>query len=320
MKHLCWAGWLWIVGLGISFAAAGEGQKKFTETVTGGKAAKKASFEMILIPGGKFTMGTPDGEAKRRPDEGPAREVEIKPFYLAVTEVTLDVFSLYYQETATSLPRADAIKKSAEREKVDGISCPTTVYADYLDMHWGYEGRPAIGVSWRNAANFCKWLALKTGKPYRLPTEAEWEYACRAGTKTAYSFGDDAAKLGDYAWFKDNSEVDNEDRTHPVAKKLPNPWGLYDMHGNVKEWVTDVYRANAYAAGAAEGPADPKMDDPHVARGGSYVDDAEELRSGSRQFQEDWWRFEDPQTPKSIWWLPKRAFIGLRVACPADKP
>jgi len=312
--------WLWMGVLAFSFVAAGEEPpKKFTETVTGGKANKKASFEMVLIPGGKFTMGTPDGEAGRKPYEGPTHEVEIKPFYLASTEVALDLFLIYYDETATAARGAEADKKSAEREKIDGISCPTVVYGD-MTMGWGVEGRPAMGVSWRNAVNFCKWLSKKTGKTYRLPTEAEWEYACRAGTKTAYSFGDDPAKLGDYAWHKENAD----EKTHPAAKKQPNAFGLYDMHGNVKEWVHDFYSPDAYAseakAGAAVCPTGPKEGKVHVARGGSYDDEPADLRSGARAFQEDWWQFKDPQDPKSKWWLPEMAFIGMRVACvPEEK-
>ncbi len=314
MMGLRWIG-LWVAVAAFSVAWAGEeSPKKFTETVTGGKAHKKYSFDMVLIPAGKFTMGTPAGEAGRKPSEGPAHEVEIKPFYLASSVVTLDLFFMYYDECATPARGAEALKKSAEREKIDGISCPTVVYGD-MSMGWGVEGRPSIGVSWRNAVNFCKWLSKKTGKTYRLPTEAEWEYACRAGTKTAYFFGDDPAKLGDYAWFKDNAD----EKTHPVAKKLPSPWGLYDMHGNVKQWVYDFYSPDGYAAdakaGAAVCPTGPKEGKVHVARGGSYDEEAPDLRSGARAFQEDWWQFKDPQDPKSLWWLPEMAFIGMRVAC-----
>jgi len=319
MKGLRWIG-LWAGALLFSLAWAGEEpSKKFTETVTGGKANKKASFDMVLIPGGKFMMGTPDGEAGHKPPEGPTHEVEVKPFYLAATELTLDLFLMYYDETSTSARGVEAEKKSAEREKIDGISCPTVVYGD-MTMGWGVEGRPAIGISWRNAVNVCKWLSKKTGRAYRLPTEAEWEFACRAGTKTGYSFGDDAAKLGDHAWCKDNAD----EKTQPVAKKQPNAFGLYDMHGNVKEWVQDFYSTDGYAndakAGTAVCPTGPKEGKVHVARGGSYDDEAADLRSGARAFQEDWWQFKDPQEPKSKWWLPEMAFIGMRIACvPEEK-
>jgi formylglycine-generating enzyme required for sulfatase activity len=194
-----------------------------------------------------------------------------------------------------------------------------------MSMGWGTEARPAIGISWLNTQSFCKWLQIRTGKPYRLPTEAEWEYACRAGSKTAYPFGDDPAQLGDYAWFKDNSDC----KTHPVAQKKPNAWGLHDMVGNVREWVQDFYAPDTYAANAksnpAQNPTGPKdgkvkvgAEYAHVARGGDWDGPPEELRSATRGYEESWWRDKDPQDPKSDWWLPEMAFIGFRVALSAD--
>ena len=131
---------------------------------------------------------------------------------------------------------------------------------------------------------YCRWLSAKTGKVYRLPTEAEWEYACRAGTTTAYSFGDDPAKIGEYAWY-----VDNAEKPQPVGKKKPNPWGLHDMHGNVSEWCLDHYVAGHLqytreADSRARGPSScpPRKEYPYVARGGSWDDDADRLRSAAR--------------------------------------
>jgi formylglycine-generating enzyme required for sulfatase activity len=265
-------------------------------------------------------MGTPDREPGRKPGEGPAHVVEIKPFYLAATEVARDLFGIYLQELGV---RTLCVEGPPFPEDRDGISKFYVWYGDRT-MGWDEKGLPAFAMSWRNAANFCKWLSKKAGKTYRLPTEVEWEYACRTGTKTAYSFGNDPANLGEYAWFTDNSGEDLEARPRPVAQKKPNAWGLYDMHGNVKEWVADFYARDAYAADAKAGPVanptGPKQRMVHVARGGSYADYPEDLRSGAREFQEDWWQFEDPQDPKSIWWLPKRAFIGFRVACSTDGP
>jgi formylglycine-generating enzyme required for sulfatase activity len=174
-------------------------------------------------------------------------------------------------------------------------------------------------VSWFNAMICCKWLQKKTGKVYRLPTEAEWEYACRAGTKTPYFFGDDPDDLDDYAWYEENSDS----KTQEVAQKKPNPWGLYDMAGNVREWVTDFYGPKVYAENAKNNPVTdprgPAKGDFHVTRGGAYDSPPEELRSAARAFEEDWWAFEDPQEPKSRWWLPKMCFIGFRVALSADE-
>ena len=168
---------------------------------------------------------------------------------------------------------------------------------------------------------YCRWLSAKTGKVYRLPTEAEWEYACRAGTKTAYSFGDDPAKLGEYAWY-----VDNAEKPQPVGKKKPNPWGLYDMHGNVAEWCLDHYVADTYKhildrQADASGPVvlpDAK-EYPYVARGGSWDDDADKLRSAARRGSNPEWSVQDPQRPQSIWWHTDATFVGFRVVRPLDE-
>jgi len=310
-----------------SRAAAGEHPKKYTETVVT-RDDEKISFEMVRIPGGKFTMGSPGAESGRKAHEGPAHEVEVGPFYLCTTETTFELFLPYYYETVRSKEEAEAEAKrrakEAEKLGVDAVSHPTPVYGD-VTMGWGGGKRPAAGLTWLNAANFCKWLSKKTGKKYRLPTEAEWEYACRARTKTAFPFGNDPSKLGEYAWFEDNSD----EKTQEAAQKKPNPFGLYDMHGNVREWVHDFYSTKAYAeapksnparnpTGPQKGTAKTAHGFAHVARGGAWDSPAKELRSAARAFEEDWWRCEDPQEPKSKWWLPKMAFIGFRVARSID--
>jgi len=289
-------------------AAPGEAEelpKKYTETIKG----TDLSFEMVLIPGGKFKMGSPDTEQGRNDDEGPLHEVEIAPFYLCTTETRIELFIKYYEETV----RPKEKNEEMNEKDLDAVTGPTPVYGD-LTMGWGTGGRPAIAMTWKNAMNFCRWLSEKTGKKYRLPTEAEWEYACRAGTTTAYFFGDDPSKLDEYAWYEANSD----ECTHPVAQKKPNPWGLYDMLGNVREWVYDFYDPDYYKQFAngklARNPTGPERGTVHVARGGAWDSPAEELRSAARGHEEDWWRFFDPQWPKSKWWLPKCGFIGFRVA------
>jgi formylglycine-generating enzyme required for sulfatase activity len=212
------------------------------------------TMKMVLIRPGKFMMGSPDSEHGRGKDEAPQHEVTIsKPFYMGVTEVT-----------------------QAQYQAVMGRN-PSSFKG---------PANPVDGVSWDEAAKFCKKLSEKTRQTVRLPTEAEWEYACRAGTQTAFSFGDDPSALGDYAWWAGNS-----DKTpHPVGQKKPNSWGLYDMHGNVWEWCADWY--GEYPAGPAtdpSGPAtagEPGMETSRgnrVLRGGSwhYID-ARDFRCACR--------------------------------------
>src|SRR5262249_3375032 len=151
------------------------------------------------------------------------------------------------------------------------------------------------------AKTYCQWLSQKTGRFYRLPTEAEWEYACRAGTTTAYSFGDDPAQLGEYAWYFDNSE----DAYHKVGTKYPNPWGVYDMHGNVAEWTLDQYIPDYYARSAGTPSKNawpiPTKVYPLAVRGGSWDDEPGALRSAVRRGSNKDWKQQDPQLPQSIW-------------------
>ncbi|MBN1806567.1 MAG: SUMF1/EgtB/PvdO family nonheme iron enzyme [Sedimentisphaerales bacterium] len=300
----------------INTAAASEPPKKYTETVTT-KNNEKMSFEMVFITGGSFSMGSPSNEAGRKAHEGPQHKVRLDPFYICPKETTLDLFMAYYRETVTAkrdfFSSEEAAKDAEKKDDVDAITGPTPVYGD---MTMGYdETHPAIGMTWHNAMTFCKWLSKKTGKKYRLPTEAEWEYACRAGGTSAFSYGDDPKKLSDFAWFADTA--DNE--TNPIGKKKPNAWGLYDMSGNVREWVYDFYSSSAYEENAKKSPAvnpkGPKTGKIHVARGGDYSCSADELRCAARMFEQDWWRSGDPQIPKSKWWLPEMDIIGFRVAC-----
>jgi formylglycine-generating enzyme required for sulfatase activity len=171
------------------------------------------------------------------------------------------------------------------------------------------------------AKTYCEWLSAKTGIYYRLPTEAEWEYACRAGTTTAYSFGDDPAKLGEYAWYFGNSE----EAYHKVGKKKPNPWGLYDMHGNVQEWCLDQYHPDFYARLAGKEPVKNPLAVPteiygRIVRGGSWDDDAAVLRSAARVPSIPAWKKRDPQFPQSVWYLTDADGVGFRLVRPLRVP
>jgi hypothetical protein len=172
------------------------------------------------------------------------------------------------------------------------------------------------------AKQFTKWLSgITPGQQFRIPSEAEWEYAARAGTKTAYSFGDDPAELGDYAWYGENSDY----QPRPVAQKKPNPWGLYDMHGNVWELVLDEYSEEGYQkfAGKTLKGADavnwPTKAYPRTVKGGSWDDDADRLRSAAKMGTDDpEWKTEDPNLPLSPWWFttdPSRG-VGFRIIRP----
>jgi formylglycine-generating enzyme required for sulfatase activity len=218
------------------------------------------SFTMVKIPAGKVKVGD--------------KEIQIKPFWIERTETTWDEFDVFAQKLDLS-----------EKEKVaaaDAKSRPSNPYGA-PDRGYGHHGYPAISLSYLSAQSYCKWLSAKTGKKYRLPTEAEWQYACQANSPEPT----DKAK---FAWYEENSD----DKTHPVAKKEPNPWGLYDMLGNAGEWCTD-----------SEGKG--------VLCGGMFLDAAEDLNCTHRAYYQPSWQVTDPQNPKGKWWFSDGPFCGLRV-------
>ena len=309
---------LTLVHVTVAADTASQLPKSYVETITTSDS-RTISFEMVFIPGGSFLMGSPPSEAGRQDHEGPPYPVKLDAFYLCTTEATLDLFLWYYQETVCENKDALAREKT-KAGGMDGVNAITGATPVYGDMTMGYgEKHPAIGMSWQNAMFFCEWLAKKTGRKYRLPTEAEWEYACRADTSTAFSFGNDPNQLGDFTWYKGNAKSE----PHEVARKKPNAWGLYDMLGNVHEWVYDFYSPAAYQEAAKKNPAinpkGPASGTVHVARGGDYTSTAEALRCAARNFEEMWWHSDDPQIPKSKWWLPNMDFIGFRVARSIEK-
>lgn len=277
-------------------------------------------FEMLPIPGGKFAMGSPEDEDGRQEDEGPQREVEIAPFWMAKTEITWDVYDVWMSDLDVFRRGVMKLKPSPRDALADQfqISQPTKPYTD-MTFGMGKRGYPAVCMTQHAARTFCKWLSAKTGRYYRLPTEAEWEYACRAGTTTAYSFGDDPDELEDYAWFFDNTDEGYE----KVGKKKPNPWGLHDMHGNVAEWVLDQYDEEGYLAltDQAKNPLHiPRTLYPRVVRGGGWDRFPEDCRSAARQGSHEDWKKQDPQVPKSIWYLTDALHVGFRVVRPLKTP
>lgn len=275
------------------------------------------AIEMVPIKGGTFTMGTPESEADRNEDEGPQREVTVDPFWMGKYEITWDQYDVWSEQMDHRRRQMLSIPATPRDEIVDGISKPTEPYTD-MSFGMGKERYPAISMTQHAARTFCKWLSAKTGRYYRLPTEAEWEYAARAGTQTAYSFGDDPEQLDDYAWYFDNSE----DAYHEVGQKKPNPWGLYDMHGNVAEWVLDQYVADFYSQNPKiKNPlAIPSTLYPRVVRGGGWDDDPDMLRCGVREGSSEEWKEQDPQLPQSIWYLTDAQGVGFRVVRPLTEP
>lgn len=266
------------------------------------------SIDFVPVTGGKFQMGSPETEVGRKPDEGPQHEVMVDDFWMSTLEITWDQFELFlYRETD-----GEIMTQNREIElSVDGVSGATMPYVNF-----NKPGYPLVNVTQYAASTFCKWLSAKTGHFYRLPTEAEWEYASRAGEQGAYPFAED--RLDEFAWYVGNSDK----KAQKGGTKKPNAWGLYDMQGSVAEWVLDGYNADFYKQSAATDNPFSITEElyPRVVRGGSFQDTKENLRSAARQYSDKSWKKRDPQIPKSLWWLTDALHVGFRVVRPAKVP
>jgi formylglycine-generating enzyme required for sulfatase activity len=241
-----------------------EADKPYKQDIPG----STITIDMVPIPAGEF-----------KPEKGDA--VKVKPLFMSKYEITWDSFDIF----AFQLDMTDKEKAAG----VDAKSRPSRPYGA-PDHGFGHHNYAAIHITRYAAEQFCLWLSKKTGRTYRLPTEAEWTYACRAG-------GDGKVEaLDKVAWYWDNSD----DKTHPVGQKEPNAWGLYDMLGNAAEYVTI--------------PGEPANAKP-TACGGSYDDKPEDVHCGARKTQNPDWNSTDPQNPKSKWWLSDGPFVGFRVIC-----
>lgn len=285
----------------------------YTETLPN----TEITFDMVPIPAGTFTLGSPPSEPGRGEDEGPQVKVQIPAFYMGKVEVTWDEFDEF--AFSIDLQRRRKLGVQVPQDAADAITRPSPPYADE-SWGWGKEKQPVVGITQHAAAQYCEWLSARTGKKYRLPTEAEWEYAARAGSTTAYHFGDDPAMLPEYGWFRENSE----EQPHVGGEKKPNAWGLHDMHGNVAEWTADAYGKDFYAT-LAPGPVTAPQNEPHdtsiygrVVRGGSWDDEPVKLRSAARLPSVEAWSRRDPQNPQSRWWHTDATFVGFRVVREAD--
>lgn len=233
----------------------------YTEKISG----TLVTFDMVGVPAGEISI--PD-----RSKKGVARKLKVGPFWIGKTEVTWDEYDVFVLRLDEPVGVAGGS---------DAVAHPSKPYGT-ADRGFGHKGYPVINVTYYAAENYCKWLSAKTGHKYRLPTEAEWEYACRAGKPAPTG-----KELEKYAWFW-------EEKTHPVGKKLPNAWGIYDMLGNVAEWCTS-------------------LDGKPVVCGGSWQDMAKDVSPSARRYPDESWQANDPQSPKSKWWLSDGPFVGFRV-------
>ncbi len=285
------------------------------------------SFQMIAIPGGQFKMGSPANEAYRRRDEGPVRDVLVDNFWMAEIEVSWDEYLAFFQATG-SQGRKEAVEVD---EETDGISGATPPWGA-PDQGWGMGTRPAITMSHHAAETYCRWLTQVTGRKYRLPTEAEWEYAARGGTNTPYFFEGSPKDLEADGFLKklfgSNKEVINKyviyqenspNKTLTPDRVEANPFGLKNMLGNVAEFCFDFYDPQVYGKypqGVVRNPRGPRSGMEHVVRGGSYRNSPKDLRVARRDFTKtEAWLVTDPQIPKSIWWYSDTKSVGFRVVC-----
>ncbi len=273
---------------------AAAADKGYRQTIPGTDAA----FEMLPIPAGKFTMGS-DAQSGAK-DESPQRELKVDAFWMQKHEVTWDEYRLFMFANDT--------EKAAKDMIVDGVSRPTKPYVE-MSFGMGLNGFPAISMTQHAANKYAQWLSAKTGHFYRLPTEAEWEYACRAGAP-------EPANLKDVAWFASNTDG----RYELVGKKQPNAWGLHDMLGNVMEWTLDGYAPYQSSQTSASEWAPSTGPYPHVARGGGWTDTAKKLTCSARVASDPSWKMQDPQIPKSIWYMTDAQSLGFRLVRPVNVP
>ncbi len=298
--------------------------ENYTETIPG----STVSFNMKAIKGGSFQMGSHEDELFRDDDEGPVKEARVSDFFMAEIEVSWDEYMAFYLQTSGEGRSTDTEGVRSDADGLDAIVGATPPYGQ-PDQGWGKGQRPAISISYHGAETYCRWLSKITGKTYRLPTEAEWEYAARGGKSGPYFFDvnpkkvvkkglfkskPDTTTINTYVVYRENSSLKTQMPDYVQA----NPFGLKNMLGNVAEFCADWYNADAYDE-LADGTLDPKgpaTGQERVVRGGSYLSAASEVRLAHRDYTRttDWLK-TDPQVPKSIWWFSDCFHVGFRVVC-----
>lgn len=301
VKRMLWAAVaiLLVTGAASLASETNNGFTNYTQKMPG----SSVSFDMIAIPGGEIMIGSPENELGREKSDLPQKKISVKPFWMGKCEVTWQEFlPLYvYFEERDIVRHTDKPAGIMGPIDKDGISHPTRPLGS-PQRERGDTGFPVLGVGYPCAREYCRWLSKKTGVQYRLPSEEEWGYACRAGATTAYFWGADAAHAKEYGWFVNNSaDSTGRETTHPVGKLKPNKFGLFDIVGNVGEWCHK---------------ADPKG--MGVIRGGSFNDKVSWLRCAARNIETEDWNDLDPNTPQSIWWLSDADFVGFRIVRSLD--
>jgi formylglycine-generating enzyme required for sulfatase activity len=277
-------------------AAMGQKEKTYSQKIPG----TEVTITMVAVPGGKFTLGSKSILADN--DEGPPVEIELSPYWIGEHEVTFAEWDTFFKDSA--VPQV---------KNMDGVTRATP---QYIDLTWGMgrePNHPVNSLSQQAALMYCRWLYSKTGIFFRLPTEAEWEYACKAGdTKLP-----DPATIGDYGWYSENSDA----KFQLVKQKKPNAWGIFDLLGNLSEWTLDQYDPQGYQALPSKDPmVTPGTRYPKSVRGGSFEDAPNQLRCTNRIASDPKWNQRDPQVPKSRWWMTDGMFVGFRIVRPARQP
>ncbi|CAN5486675.1 formylglycine-generating enzyme family protein [soil metagenome] len=294
----------------------GQPFENYTEVIPG----YEIDIEMVAVPGGVSTKGSPDNEVGRSENEGPQREVKVDSFWMGKYEITWNQYDPFTNEVEERLAEELAISRDREvKIPADVLSTPTPPYVD-MTFGMGRDGFPAVNMTHYAAVMYAKWLTAKTGHFYRLPTEAEWEYACRAGTESAYHFGETQEEIDEYVWHSGNS-----DRSYNrVGTKKPNNFGIHDLSGNIAEWTMDQFYEDYFEKLEGD-PADnpwfrPDRLYPRSVRGGSWQDDPAEQRCAKRRGSQERWKQLDPQMPKSLWWHTSAPFVGFRLVRPKVTP
>lgn len=285
------------------------------ETLTEYKETLKTGAQFVMLPvkGGTFTW---KGE-----EEGDTLEVTLSPYWMGKAEVTWEEYEPFM---LSEIPRQkdgqvlDFMREQIEND-IDLITRPTP---PYHPMTYGMQRdeHPAVSMTQHAANKYCQWLSYQTGHFYRLPTEAEWEYAARAGSQSKYSWGDDAKQASDFAWFGG----DAASHYQKPAQKKANAWGFHDMHGNVLEWTLDQYVPNRKTYFGKDKVTNPWIKAtspyPHVTKGGYWKQSLAEVTSAARHQSAPEWKASDPQDPKSLWYHTNTPWLGLRIVRPEKIP